>query len=369
MKIQTYYINGSKFSVFDYPFMKKVRSEDYNYNFNKKSGRFERYGKLEQDDPDYAPLGPEILDLEISVNGCPNNCDWCYKGNTNDKPTNMSFDTFKNIIDKVNKNNQLTQIALGITGVQTNPDFIKMLKYCREIGVVPNFTLSGIDLTDDLAIEISKFIGACAISVYPNDKNIGYNTIQKFINLSIKQTNMHLMTSRETLPFIYEVLNDVEKDPRLRGLNAAVFLKVKPKGRAKNKFSQLTPEEYGKLIHFCFLKDLNMGFDSCSAINFEMVINETTALSNEQKKYILQRCESCESNSMSAYINVFGHYYPCSFAEGELGWEKGLDVVNSHNFIEDIWYDPKVVKNREKLKNTAYKSGCRKCLLFDEINV
>ena len=71
---------------------KFFRSPNYKYNFHKDTGFFQRWGKTEADDPQCAPA-PEILDIEISVNGCPNNCPFCYKGNSNVPPTNMSFET------------------------------------------------------------------------------------------------------------------------------------------------------------------------------------------------------------------------------------------------------------------------------------
>jgi hypothetical protein len=45
---------------------KLVRSEDYNYNFNKKNGFFARWGKMLDDDPIMAP-SCEIADIEIST--------------------------------------------------------------------------------------------------------------------------------------------------------------------------------------------------------------------------------------------------------------------------------------------------------------
>jgi len=84
--------------------VKKFRSSSYNYNFDKRSGLFMRWGEKPEDDPTFAPA-PEILDLEISVNGCPGingtTCPFCYKGNTSGPPTNMSFATFKAIFDKM----------------------------------------------------------------------------------------------------------------------------------------------------------------------------------------------------------------------------------------------------------------------------
>lgn len=51
---------------------KQVRSENYNYNFDKKTGFFVRWGKTFKDDPAIAPF-PEILDIEVSeiCNGVP----------------------------------------------------------------------------------------------------------------------------------------------------------------------------------------------------------------------------------------------------------------------------------------------------------
>jgi len=101
-----YIINGDKFVLSDNKDTKSVRSENYNYNFNKTSGRFERWGKTEADDPDFSPA-PEILDIEVTTicNGVPNKdgvkspCKFCYKSNTpNGK--NMSLDTFRKVIDR-----------------------------------------------------------------------------------------------------------------------------------------------------------------------------------------------------------------------------------------------------------------------------
>lgn len=347
--------------------IKKVRSNNYNYNFNTETGFFARWGKTPEDDPMFSPFGPEILDLEISINGCPNGCKFCYKANTNTKPTNMSFNTFKYIIDKMPKG--LTQIAFGITGVQTNPDFIKMLKYCKKKNIVPNFTLSGIDLTDEIAEKVVKYIGAVAVSAYEIDKNVCYNTVKKFIDLGIKQTNIHLFTSQETMPFVYEVLNDRMTDSRLKDINAIVFLKCKPKGRAKNNFHTPDTEDFNKLVSYCLNNDIAFGFDSCSAKDFENAINSHPNLNDNQKQQMIMMAESCESFGLfSSYINVFGSYFPCSFAEGEGDWKEGISVVDCNDFIKDIWYHPKVVKYRKRSLTNCYQSGCRKCLIFDEIN-
>jgi MoaA/NifB/PqqE/SkfB family radical SAM enzyme len=346
---------------------KSFRSDDYNYYFNKQSGLTLTWGKTLKDDPIFSPFGPTIADIEISINGCPNKCEFCYKSNTNEAPTNMSFDTFKVILDKIKS--LLTQVAFGITGVQTNPDFIRMMEYCRECGVVPNFTLSGIDLTDEIAERCAGLVGAVAVSAYKTDKNVCYNTVKKFLDLGVKQTNIHLMVSRQTIDFVYEVLNDRLNDTRLANMNAIVFLCVKPKGRAKDCFDPIDPDEYAKLIGFCLKNKIQCGFDSCSAPRFEYAISKTD-LNDGEKESMISMSESCESFGISScYIDVFGKYFPCSFAAGEGEWAEGIDVLNCKDFLKDVWFSEKLSKYRNISINTCYPSGCRKCLLFENINI
>lgn len=355
-------VSGKNYLLMDSKKAKVVLGEDYNYIFDKINGEFKRWGKTLEDDPTFSPVGPEILDLEISVNGCPNGCRFCYKNNNNEPATNMSLDTFKKIIDSFPKT--LTQIAFGITGVQTNPDFIRMMEYCRKIGVVPNFTLSGIDLTDEISEKVSKLVGALAVSAYQSDKNICYNTVKKFTDLGIKQTNIHLLVSQESIDFVYEVLNDRLNDLRLANMGSIVFLGVKPKGRAKNHYTPLPTTEYKKLIEYCFSKDLSIGFDSCSAPKFEKAV-KSMDLNENKKRELIICCESCESSLISSYINCRGEYWHCSFSENEDGQEM-VNCLDYSNFL-DVWYSNEVKMFREK-SIKSMKDGCRYCHVFPSIN-
>ena len=349
--------------------VKRVQvSEPFAYNriFEPVSGYMARWGKTQEDDPLYSPVGPEILDLEVSTGSCSMNCPFCYKGNTAEKGTNMSLSTFKQVISKFSNN--LDSIAFGITDIQANPDFIPMMKESRARGIVPNFTMSGIDLTPEIADEIAPLIGACAVSVYQRDKNLAYNAIKMMLDRGVSQTNIHLFVSRETIDFVYEVLNDVRTDERLANLNAVVFLGVKPKGRAKGHFHSLNQGEFSQLIKFCMTYNIPHGFDSCSAPKYvQAVVNMD--LSDAQKESMLQAAESCESFGMfSAYVNVHGEYFPCSFCEGEVGWETGMNVLECEDFVKDIWFSDKLNKWREMSIASMDCHGCRKCLVFKEIN-
>lgn len=338
----------------------------YNRIFDPVSGFMIRWGTTKEDDPLYSPVGPEILDLEISVNGCSMGCLFCYKGNIVPDPVNMTFKTFYQILDKMNPN--LDSIAFGITDYNTNPDFEKMMRECRKRKIVPNFTLSGKGITSDDICKIAPLVGAVAVSVYEQDKWLAYETIDAFLHAGVKQTNIHLFTSKESLAFMYEVLEDIQKEDDLQGLNAVVFLGVKPKGRAAGKFHSLSDGDFANLVDYCTKHKIPYGFDSCSAPKYVRAVMEMD-IPEADKVKIIQAAESCESFGMfSAYINVHGDYFPCSFCEGELGWETGMSVLDCESFLNDIWFSDRLNAWRERSLKSKDCNGCRQCLIFEEIN-
>jgi len=334
--------------------VKLVRSENYNYNFNKKTGYFERWGKTRDEDPQFSPYGPEILDCEISTI-CNFGCSYCYKSNTSNGK-NMSFETFQKVVENVNQARQLTQVAfgLGATG-EENPDLWKMCTWLRSIGIIPNGTVASI--SDETADKISQLFGACAIS-YHGEKNLCYDNVKKLTDRGMSQCNIHYVIYEDNYEETLSVFDDVVSDARLSKLNALVLLSLKQKGRAENNsnFHPLSQEKFTNLVKVAFEKGVRLGFDSCSCPKFEKSI-----IGMENEKELLQLAEGCESFGIfSSYVNVDGVYYPCSFAEGEGDWKEGFDVVDCDDFIKDVWFSDKLNSYRDK----SLKCN-RNCILFD----
>lgn len=360
-------MNFDKLTICEDKKTKTCKSSDYNFIFNKTNGFFARWGKTVNDDPNYAP-SPEILDLEISSGPCEGKCKFCYKSNgDNTLEENMSFDEFKNIINKFDKN--LTQVAFGITDCHGNKDMFKMMKYLRSKGIIPNYTTHGLDVTDVVAELTSRLCGAVAVSIV--NKNKSYDAIKKFNDYGMEQVNIHLVIYEERMKYVYSVLDDIKNDPRLSKLNAVVFLGLKNKGKAATELTSCSKETYKKLVQYCFDNDIPFGFDSCSAPKFEEAVLEMN-ISKEKREMLLSMSESCESGLFSSYINVKGKFYVCSFAEGEKtqdeDWTKGIDVNSCNSFTTDIWNSDKVISWRNNLLNSCDKKGCRKCLMYPAIN-
>jgi len=356
--------------------MKAIRSEAYNYNFDYATGFFARWGKSLEDNPSFSPLGPELLDVELTTicsgpDGTP--CSFCYKSNTPSgkwvqeskyldtkkySNKNMSLELFKKIFHKISTN--LTQIAFGVDASCTsNPEVWDIFDYCRNNSynrVVPNVTVSNI--SEETAKRLAKVCGAVAVSRYAN-KDWCYDSVKRLSDYGLKQVNIHALVCEEFYSQVMETLEDIKSDERLKDLNAIVFLSLKKKGRG-HQFTPLAFDKFKSLIDESFSLGINFGFDSCGAPKFLQAIE-----GRKDFKRLESYCEPCESfgGNFSAYIDVHGLYYPCSFCEGTPDFI-GMDVAECDDFLEDIWYSP-IVKSRREFMVDRFEKVNFTCPVFE----
>lgn len=326
--------------------MRIVRSANYNYNFDYNNGFFARWGATEDEDPQLAPF-PEILDIEVTTK-CKGPggklCSFCYKANS-PKGENMTFETFKTIIDKMSFNVDkkrvgITQLALGADAqCEANPDIWKMMEYSRENKIVPNITVA--DISEETAEKLSKLCGAVAVSRYDN-KELCYESIKKLTDRGMDQVNIHMMISNETFEQAKETILDYSTDPRLEKMSSIVLLSLKQKGRGTGH-TPLTVEQFKEIVDLSMKHKAQIGFDSCGANKFLESVKD-----HPNYKVLEQQAEPCESTLFSSYINTAGEFFPCSFIEGIPGWEKGIDCTDDTPF-EDIWSSDRVKTFRGEL--------------------
>ena len=346
-------INGEKAILVENDKLKALKSENYNFIFNKKDGFFCRWGKTQEDDGDFELGITEIADIELSTvcHGVGSPCKFCYKSNVGHKGDNMSLETFKKVYEKLPPS--VTQIAAGIGDIDGNPDLFEIFKYCNDNGTSINVTINGARMTPEYYDNLKKYCGAVAVSVY--DKSLSYDAIEQLTNRGMKQINIHFMISEETVDKAYEIMNDMKTDPRLSKMNAIVFLSLKKKGNAKSGFTQLSQDKFDKLSKYALDNNISFGFDSCSSFKFLHYVDSAKNLDEKQKDEIRQSIEPCESSIYSSYISCGSStsnpkYYPCSFCEGvNDDWKDGIDVLECDNFLNDIWQNEKTVKFRKNL--------------------
>lgn len=353
-----YEVNGCKWVVYDSPTFKITRNvtdDSYNCFFSKKTGLNVRFGKEVEDDPAYCELGPEIADIEVVAGKCPKingkNCAFCYKNNGGEIANCMTLKQFKELIGFMPKN--LSQIAFGITGVKTNPEFFDMMQYAKDVGVVSNYTTNGVDLDDECIEKTLDLCGRIAVSCYEGAKEICYDTMDRVGKAAAKRNmkfpcNIHLVLSKATFGHVKDVLNDA-KEKKIPNLGAIVILRIKPVGRASNLDCVIPKEYYKEIVDFCLTNNIKFGFDSCGAKAVEDVLVEAGHAD-------LTDCiESCESSRLSSYFNWKREYWSCSFCENN---HKIMDAIDPFKFKDfpSFW-------NSDEVKRLRFpaKMACKSC--------
>lgn len=333
--------NARQLVIFD----KIFKNDAYEILFNTITGFEVLRGINGNDDPFWLEL-PSLLDIGI-MGTCQNACPFCYQGHI--KEPNMKFEDFKWVIDQVK--HHTNQVALGGRGdPNKHKEFEKIVQYARENGVVPNYTTSGIGLTDR-EVEISKMCGAVAVSDY--ERSFTYRAIKMFMDAGIK-TNIHQIFSRGTFTKSMKIIYGYNPWRLQRGrskvdlsrLNAVVFLLFKPQGAGKN-IAGLVPTTY-QLKSFSEIvlrgkATFKIGMDSC-------LVNHVIKYASPSKGQLLS-LDTCEGARMSAYITPDLKMMPCSFSRKSCGVK-----LSDKRPISEVWSNSRIFKSfRNKLKRKKDK--------------
>jgi hypothetical protein len=393
--IEVELIDGSIAKIKDTKDYKALKSDGYNFFFNKKDGYFARWGKSTDyskkvkktdfkvqffllwsniwkekfnmkeffadldTDADYFKMIPDIVDFEVSTKS-DFGCNFCYKSNKN-TGTYISTEDFSKVIEKLPKS--ICQCALGIGNVD-QPNLFELMDVLIDNGIKPNITINGDKLTPEILDKLSYRCGAIAISHY-SDK-LTFDTVYELATVrGMKQINIHSFLSENTYQKCLDLVEKIGTDSRLKDLNAVVFLSMKKKGNAlKNNYSTLSKEKFDYLSNLMLDRHLRFGWDSCSCQNFIRSIDD-----REDKDAIIECCDPCEAGIASSYISLEngGTYYPCSFCEGVEyapgDWRNGIKILECEDFLKDVWFQK---KTREFTKNNIKcRSNCISCPVFE----
>lgn len=363
-----YDVEGVEWTVVEGKTFKYTYAADGSYHcfFDKDTGFNARCGKTIEDDPDMCKLGPEIADIEVVTGSCPKvnseNCRWCYKNNTSMPGKSMTLEQFKKVVTSFPKN--LSQVALGITGVKSNPELVDMLKWLREYGVIGNLTLTGADLDDEMTEKLAQYCGACAVSCYDKAKDLCYSTIKKLHDTAIAKfnhdmhINMHIVIADFSIDHVMSVLNDI-RDGKVDGLSSIVMLHAKPVGRAKNMDCSLSKENLKNVVEFCLANGISFGFDSCNGMNVQDILEDMG------RHELCSSIEPCESTRMSIYVNVESKMTPCSFVE-HVYEDSAIDMLkfDSQDEFSRTWHNSSMLngfRNCSKCSKSCpiYKLDCK----------
>ncbi len=301
--------------------VKVVKTNEYAIIFNPKTGEEILTGINGFPDP-FKLEYPSMLDIGI-MGHCDNNCSFCYQGDKEQE--NMSLEGFKRIIDE--SKDYTNQIALGGRGDPNQHEhFEEIIKYAYNNGVIPNYTTSGINLTDEQIEASSVYCGAVAVSMY--EKEYTWSALNRLMDAGVK-TNIHYVVSKPNAERAGRLIVGIDMflgKVDLDRLNAIVFLLFKPQGRGKHLDWEPTRyqiEKFANTIKMPACK-FKVGMDSC-LINKISQVRKLTAVEE-------MFSDTCEGGRMSCYITPDLKLVPCSFGDHD---KYGIDISKGN--IQEVW--------------------------------
>lgn len=148
--VGTYHEDADCFVIFNKSNGAKIKLKFKDFNDESIESKFSPY--------------PELVDLKIT-DYCPFNCDYCYQDSTL-KGKHADFEAIKKTIDILAELN-VFELAIGGGEPTLHPNFIEILEYSKEKGIVPNFTTKNYSLLKNskLVKAISDHCGGFAFSV------------------------------------------------------------------------------------------------------------------------------------------------------------------------------------------------------------
>jgi len=308
--------------------------------FNTENGYYVRSGVIDRGrdtgiDPFMASY-PELIDIGV-MGSCAHAAQCtvgCYQGGLLNQKPNMKLKDYKNIIDQCE--GKVFQIALGGHGdPNKHENFEEILSYTKSKNIVPNYTTSGLNLTDEEIRLTKEYCGAVAVSWYR--QNYTFAALHRFIDAGCT-TNIHYVLSNKTIDEAIEILKDNEFLP----INAIIFLLHKNVGCGSK--ADILAYDDPRLKEFFSLvsKDhpFKVGFDSCTVpglVNFADINFDSV--------------DTCEGARYSMYISSDMIAVPCSFDQSHI---YGLNL--RINTIKEAWDSIEFEFFRNHMKNSC--KGC-----------
>jgi organic radical activating enzyme len=144
------------------------------------------------------PIGdldfPEFYDVKIT-NKCRGSCPYCYQ---NSLPGEKNHDDivhrFKSIFLPMSTNERPFQIAFGGGEPTEHPKFKELIEACVYLGITPNYTTNGMNVTEEILETAIKCCGGVAISTHPHLEKYWTEALELYSESGVK-TNLHIIIS------------------------------------------------------------------------------------------------------------------------------------------------------------------------------
>ncbi len=322
-------------------------------NFMRELGHSESHLWENQDEDINVLSAPTEVHFAIT-NACNVGCNHCYMGSGERDTNEMDTETLKQALKKL-QSIGVFHVALGGGEALLRPDLFEIAEYARDIGLVPNLTLSGHLITEKIAKKLAVF-GQVNLSIDGIDKSSTVFRNSKMFDLADQAlthlVNAHVNTGINCVmgKHNFETIPKLFKYAKKKKVNEIEFLRLKPAGRGKDLYKK-----------------------ECTT--YEQNIKLIPLLSKYSKKYKIEAKIDCSFIPMLCYHNPPLDYlektatYGCEAGNVLIG-AKSDGRINGCSFLpateltlfdfHDQWHSGTYFKNLRSW-HTRAKEPCKSC--------
>ena len=187
--------------------VKKRTLRENNYRAVWVNGRTLRF-KIDQLKPITELKYPEFYDVKIT-SYCRGGCEYCYMNSrSTDSHVHDAVGKVGNFFGNMTTNQIPFQVAIGGGEPTEHPEFIEILKTFCDLGIQPNYTTNGMNLTKEILVATGQYCGGVALSCQRHLEKYWSSGVRK-INDTGVQLNFHIVVSdRESIDFLLKVYSE-----------------------------------------------------------------------------------------------------------------------------------------------------------------
>ncbi len=291
---------------------------------------------------------------------CSLRCQHCYTDGGDTLPDELEIEKLKRALDIFAEMKVFRLAFAGGDGLE-RAELFELAEYARSKGIIPNFTVSGINMTPEIAKKMKVF-GQVNVSIDGAGKEYGIfreqemfefadNAVDMLLEAGVP-TGINCLVGRRN----YDGIENLFKYAAEKKVNHISFLRFKPAGRAKTLYDKEKTTHLQNISLFPMLKKLSKKYKleikiDCSFM--PMIFWHDSA--QESFKNITRY--GCEAGNVHWLMQSNGIVTPCAF------------LNNAPSFsIFDIKSNPHQVKYFERIKNWI-KSAPQPCSSCDHLNI
>ncbi|UCG13397.1 MAG: radical SAM protein [Deltaproteobacteria bacterium] len=293
-----------------------------------------------------------------TTEACPVQCRHCYMSAKEGETGELTTEKLKAALEVLAEMG-VFHVALGGGEALVRSDLFEIATYTRELGMVPNLTVSGALMTAQIAQQM-KLFGQINVSVDGVGLRYGvfrsqdrfddaHRAIKMLLDAGVS-TGINCVVGRRNFDGIPELFQYAKE----HGLNEIEFLRFKPVGRGSKSYllERTTYEQNLSLLPM--LSKLSERHGLCAKIDCSFI---PMLCAHNPPRQLLETTATygCEAGNVLLGIRSDGSVSGCSFLQGE-----GLSVFD----LRAAWASD---ENLEKLRTWPRRAPepCRSCPYLD----